>query len=34
LHCKSSPFDKQFCVANTATFSSYITFQSNHQKIF
>jgi hypothetical protein len=26
VHCKPSPFGKQFCVANTAIFTSYITF--------
>ncbi len=34
LHCTPSPLDKQFCVANTAMFTSYITFQSNHRKYF
>jgi hypothetical protein len=29
VHCKLSPFGKQFCMANTAIFTSYITFQSN-----
>ncbi len=33
-HCKPGPFDKQFCVANTSMFTSYITFQSNHKEIF
>ncbi len=33
-HCKSGRFDKQFWMANTATFTSYITFQSNHKEIF
>jgi hypothetical protein len=33
-HCKPSPFDKQFCMANTAVFISYITFQSYQKKIF
>ncbi len=34
-HCKPSPpFDKQFCVAYTAMFTSYITFQSNIKKYF
>jgi hypothetical protein len=30
MHCKPSPFGKQFCLA----FPSYITFQNNQQKIF
>ncbi len=34
VHCKPSPFGKQFCMANTAIFTSYITFQSNQKKIF
>jgi hypothetical protein len=34
VHCKPSPFSKQFCLAYTATFPSYITFQNNQQKIF
>ncbi len=34
LHCKPGPFDKQFCMANTAIFTSYITFQNNHNEIF
>ncbi len=34
VHCKPSPFGKQFCLAYTATFPSYITFQNNQQKIF
>jgi hypothetical protein len=34
IHCKPGPFDKQFCMANTAIFTSYITFQSNHNGIF
>jgi hypothetical protein len=29
VHCKPSLFGKQFCMANTAIFISYITFQSN-----
>jgi hypothetical protein len=33
LHCKPSPFGKQFCIANTAILTSYITFQSNQKKI-
>jgi hypothetical protein len=33
-HCKPSPFGKQFCLANTAIFSSYITFQNIKKKIF
>jgi hypothetical protein len=33
-HCKPSPFGKQFCLANTAIFSSYITFQNIQKKIF
>ncbi len=33
-HCKPSPFGKQFCLANTAIFPSYITFQNNYTKIF
>ncbi len=33
-HCKPCPFDKQFCMAYTAIFTSYITFQSNHNGIF
>ncbi len=33
-HCKPGPFDKQFCMANTAIFTSYITFQNNHNEIF
>jgi hypothetical protein len=27
LHCKPSPFGKQFCMANRAIFTSYTTFQ-------
>jgi hypothetical protein len=34
LHCKPSPFDKQFCMENTSVFISYITFQSYQKKIF
>jgi hypothetical protein len=34
LHCKPSPFDKQFCMANTAIYTSNITFQGNQKKIF
>ncbi len=34
VHCKPSPFGKQFCLANTAIFPSYITFQNNQKKIF
>ncbi len=34
LHCKPNPFGKQFCLAYTAIFPSYITFQNNQQKIF
>jgi hypothetical protein len=34
LHFKLSPFDKQFGMANTAIFTSNITFQSNQKKIF
>jgi hypothetical protein len=34
VHCKPGPFDKQFCLANTAIFTSFITFQSNHNEIF
>jgi hypothetical protein len=33
-HCKSSPFDKQFCMANAAIFTSYIPFQNYPKKIF
>ncbi len=33
-HCKPSPFGKQFCLAYTAVFPSYITSQNNQQKIF
>jgi hypothetical protein len=33
-HCKPGLFDKRFCMANTAIFTSYITFQSNHHEIF
>jgi hypothetical protein len=33
-HCKPSPFGKQFCLAYTAIFPSYIPFQNNQQKIF
>jgi hypothetical protein len=33
-HCKPSPFDKQFYVANTTMFTLYVTFQSNHKEIF
>jgi hypothetical protein len=29
-----APFDKQFCMANTSVFISYITFQSYQKKIF
>ncbi len=29
-----SPIDKQFCLAKAAIFTSYITFQSNQNKIF
>ncbi len=28
MHSKPKPFDKQFCLANTAFFTSYTTFQS------
>jgi hypothetical protein len=34
VHCKPGPFDKQFCIANTAIFASYINFQSNNIDIF
>jgi hypothetical protein len=34
LHCKPSPFDKQFCMANTAIYTSNITFQGNQKKVF
>jgi hypothetical protein len=34
LHCKPSPFGKQFCLAYTAILPSYITFQNTQQKIF
>jgi hypothetical protein len=34
VHCKPGPLDKQFCMANTAIFTSYITLQSNHNEIF
>jgi hypothetical protein len=34
LHCKPSPFGKQFCLAYTAIFPSYITFQNTQKKIF
>jgi hypothetical protein len=31
IHCKPGPFAKQFCLANTAIFAPYITFQRNHK---
>jgi hypothetical protein len=31
-HCKPGPFEKQFCMANTAISPSYITFQRNHHE--
>jgi hypothetical protein len=34
IHCKPSPFDKQFCMANTAIFTLYTTFLSNQKEIF
>ncbi len=34
IRCKPSPLGKQFCMANTAIFTSYISFQSNWKKIF
>jgi hypothetical protein len=34
MHCKPSPFGNQLCLANTAIFPSYITFQNNQKKIF
>jgi hypothetical protein len=34
IHCKPSPFDKQFCMPNTAVFTSYITFKSYQKKMF
>jgi hypothetical protein len=33
LHCKPSPFGKQFCLAYTAIFPSYITFQKSTENI-
>ncbi len=33
-HCKRGLFDKQFCKANTAILTSFITFQRNHNEIF
>jgi hypothetical protein len=33
-HSKPGPFDKQFCMANTAFFISYTTFQSLNKEIF
>ncbi len=33
-HCKADPFGKQFCMANTAIFTPYITFQSHQKKKF
>jgi hypothetical protein len=32
-HCKPGLFDKQFCRADTAILTSYITFQRNHKEI-
>jgi hypothetical protein len=34
LHYKPSPFAKQFYMAIKPIFTSYITFQSNHDEIF
>jgi hypothetical protein len=34
LHSKPGPFDKQFCMANTAFFTLYTTFQSFNKEIF
>jgi hypothetical protein len=34
VHCKPSPFDKQFCMANTSVFISYITFKVIKRKYF
>ncbi len=34
LHCKPSPFDKQFYMANAAILTSNITFLSNQKNIF
>jgi hypothetical protein len=34
VHSKPGPFDKQFCMANTAFFTSYTIFQSFNKEIF
>jgi hypothetical protein len=34
VHSKTGPFDKQFCMANTAFFTSYTTFLSFNKEIF
>jgi hypothetical protein len=32
IHCNTSPFGKQLCLANKAIFPSYITFQNNQKE--